>query len=196
MWEVCGCQSRACGDDSVKHLRVRSLPCRNPSSSFAACADFLLLILNSCRFSCLNTVVYASCCASGYGVRLMFSSWFILQSAAKIFIIAVVKKPNDCSLCDWLMLLLYTAPSKVQYCTLIKDENASAYNAYKSLHKWTKTISFWAANTEIQLCRATTLPMMGFFFHKEKKKKPPKKSSKLYSDIQTPVVTVVTARHC
>lgn len=87
------------------------------------------------------------------------------------------------------MLLLYTAPSKVQYCTLIKDENASAYNAYKSLHKWTKTISFWAANTEIQLCRATTLPMMG-------KKKPQKKSSKLYSDIQTPVVTVVTARHC
>lgn len=103
MWEVCGCQSRACGDDSVKHLRVRSLPCRNPSSSFAACADFLLLILNSCRFSCLNTVVYASCCASGYGMRLMFLSWFILQSAAKIFIIAVVKKPNDCSLCDWLI---------------------------------------------------------------------------------------------
>lgn len=94
------------------------------------------------------------------------------------------------------MLLLYTAHSKVQYCTLIKDENASAYNAYKSLHKWTKTISFWAANTEIQLCRATTLPMMGFFFHKEKKKPPQKMSSKLYSDIQTPVVTVVTARHC
>lgn len=182
MWEVCGCQSRACGDDSVKHLRVRSLPCRNPSSSFAACADFLLLILNSCRFSCLNTVVYASCCASGYGMCLMFSSWFILQSAAKIFIIAVVKKPNDCSLCDWLMLLLYTAPSKVQYCTLIKDEDASAYNAYKSLHKWTKTISFWAANTEIQLCRATTLPMMGFFFIR-KKRKPPKKSPLSYIQI-------------
>lgn len=59
---MCGCQSRACGDDSVKHLRVRSLPCRNPSSSFAACADFLLLILNSCRFvstrSCMLLVVH------------------------------------------------------------------------------------------------------------------------------------------
>lgn len=61
MWEVCGCQTRACRDDSVRHLRVRSLPCRNPLSSFAVCADFLLLILNSCWFYCLQQRSCAWC---------------------------------------------------------------------------------------------------------------------------------------
>lgn len=164
MWEVCGCQSRARGDDSVKHLRVRSLPCRNPSFSFAVCARFFFsphieqLQIQLCMLLAVHRVIV---------LLLMFSRstwcWFTLHSAAQ-------KKPNDCSL--WLIDLigaLTVYNTKVQKFTLIKHGNSlvmcsciSVYTADKSLHKWTKTIrfSFRPVNTEIQLCKGTTILLM------------------------------------
>lgn len=108
---------------------------------FAVCADFFFFFFFNCvyrtviGFSVSNNTCSLLCIRLSHGSHVFICchvGWLILQSPAKIHIIAVVRKPNYSSLCDWLTLLLETSVRlpTVQQFTLIREGDVGLIMLY------------------------------------------------------------------